>query len=902
MVELPVGTARPPAARPATKRTAPREAASVSPPAPPAPAGTYGSSLHAEIDRLWREVIHARAPEVAARFSEASNAPLPTGSAAVPFLQALNIRFQLLRIVDENVGIRERRRVESELGASALPGSFANTLAHSGLDPDGLRALLDSLSIGPTLTAHPTEAKRVTVLEIHRRIYRLLVALETDRWTPRERASILGDVTGEIDLLWLTGELRLERPRLADEIEWGLQFFRHSVFEAVPQVLERLAHATATAFGEPIELPAFIRLSSWIGGDRDGNPNVTVESTELALRRGRETAIDLYRSALTNAAARLSISDHIEPLAPTHRARLEAIVDAAGQNERNPSELFRRALSAIATRLQHDDYDRLTTFVAELEDVHVALCSIGAQRLADRHLRPLCRQAATFGFRTMTLDIRQNSTVTTAVLTELWSLAGVDAPEYGSEPWSERLRTDIADPELAMIDPSLLSAEATELMGLLRLMRDTRHRADPEAIGPFILSMTRSADDLLGVYLLARHAGFTGETLDLRVVPLFETIEDLQRAPATLVALLDVPTARRSLAPRGRPVEIMLGYSDSNKDGGIVCSIRELDRAQRRIDAVLAAQGLRVAFFHGRGGSVSRGGAPTERAIAAQPAGTVRGQIRITEQGEVVSAKYANRGTAAAHLERLAASVLSHSLDTADAPPRPEFEEALDALSGLSRTTYTSLLRLPGFVDYFREASPVEELARLKIGSRPAKRFGASSLADLRAIPWVFAWSQNRHLISGWYGFGTAIEQFRRYRGNEGEQVLHDLFEHSRLFRLIVDEVEKSLFQADMLIAERYASLVRDEAVRTAIFGTVEAEYRRTCEGIAFITAEPSLGRRFPELRGRFERVRDDLVHVNLLQVGLLREVRTGSERDGRVPVSLLQSMNTIATGLGWTG
>ena len=347
----------------------------------------------------------------------------------------------------------------------------------------------------------------------------------------------------------------------------------------------------------------------------------------------------------------------------------------------------------------------------------------------------------------------------------------------------------------------------------------------------------------------------------------------------------------------------MLGYSDSNKDGGLVCSIRELDRAQRRIARTLANRGLRPAFFHGRGGSVSRGGAPTDRAIAAQPGGTVGGQLRITEQGEVVSARYANRGTAAANLERLAASTLAHSLDGAERMTvAPEFEDALDALADLSRTAYTALLRSPGFVDYFREASPVEELARLKIGSRPARRFGASSLSDLRAIPWVFAWSQNRHLVSGWYGFGTAIENVRRVRGAGGERVLHEMFERSPLFRLMVDEVEKSLYQADLRIAADYASLVGDPAVRGLVFESVRSEYVRAAEGLHFVTGEKELGRRFPVFRTRFERVRPDLDRVNALQVALLREARAGTGDTVAAPVALLQSMNTIAIGLGWTG
>jgi len=741
----------------------------------------------------------------------------------------------------------------------------------------------------------------VTVLQIHRRIYRHLVALETDRWTPRERAAILDDITGEIDLLWLTGELRLERPSLTDEIEWGLQFFRNSLFDAVPQVLDQLQRAAETTFGEHSPAPPCIRLHTWIGGDRDGNPNVTSEMTAHALRRGRETVLAIYGEALAGAAAKLSVNDRIEPPPGEHRTRLEAIVEGTPVAERNPNELFRQALSAIDWRLRHERYAHVGRFVADLDSVHDALCAIDAERLARRYLQPLRWQAGSFGFRTATLDIRQNSTVTTAVLEEIWSRGGEPAPDYGTPGWSRRLREELADPDLVALEPEHLGAEAAELIALLSLMRSVRGQPDPEAIGPFILSMTRSADDLLGVYLLARYAGFGAETLDLAVVPLFETIGDLRNAPGILADFLDVPLARRSLKARGRAIEVMLGYSDSNKDGGFVCSIRELDSAQRRIVRTLESRGFRAAFFHGRGGSVSRGGAPTERAIAAQPPGTIGARLRVTDQGEVVSAKYGNRGTAATYLELLAASTLAHSADGADSSISPEFEDALDALAGLSQTAYVTLLDTPGFVDYFRAASPVEELARLKIGSRPAKRFGASTLADLRAIPWVFAWSQNRHLITGWYGFGTAIESFCRVRDAHGRDILQAMFERSHLFRLMVDEVEKSLYRSDMTIAADYATLVSDGECRNTIFEQVRTEYRRASAGIALVTGSADIGARFPLFREQFDRVRSDLDRINTLQVALLRESRSAEGGNG-VSIPLLQSMNCIAAGLGWTG
>ncbi|MFV0302792.1 MAG: phosphoenolpyruvate carboxylase [Paracoccus sp. (in: a-proteobacteria)] len=860
----------------------------------------YATRLRAGLHDLWREVLIRRAPRVAGDLDAGRAIVIPRDNGAVPYLQAFNIWFQLLRIADDNAAMRDRRKAETELGPSAVPGSFARAKAE--LDAAGGTDGQGGLVIGPTLTAHPTEAKRVTVLEIHRRIYRTLVALETQRWTPRERAQLTADLESEIDLLWMTGELRLERPTLSDEIEWGIQFFRDSIFDTIPILYDRYL---AAGFGADT-IPA-IRFHSWIGGDRDGNPNVTTRATGEAMSRNRAATLERYSTALREAAARISISSSIVAIPPDERIALEALVaGVAGGPGRNPGEIFRQALTVIRDRIDSmreggSGYRDVGDFIGDLKLVEQGMEAIGAGHLSHRHVRPIRWQAQSFGFRMAVLDVRQNSTVTTEVLAEIWSGDGKPVPEYGSKDWSARLRAELASQSLEEVDPQTLGEQGRELISLLRLMRDAREGVDREAVGPFILSMTRSSDDLLGVYLLARHAGFGAETLDLRVVPLFETIADLRAAPAILADFLDVPLARRSIRKSGADrLEVMLGYSDSNKDGGFLCSTWELEKAQRGILRTLGNYGLTPAYFHGRGGSVSRGGAPTERAIAAQPPGTVAGQMRITEQGEVVSARYANRGSALNSLEVLASSVLLHSAGGRTSAAVPEFDDALEGLAGMSQTAYSTLLHRPGFVEYFQQASPVEELAMLKIGSRPARRFGAKSLADLRAIPWVFAWSQNRHLITGWYGFGTAIGSFRKIRGKDGDDLLARMFQTSPLFQLMVDEVEKSLFQADMEIAARYASLVEDAATREAILGDILAEYRRSSQAVLGLTRAGSLGDRFPNMGERFGRLRAPMQDIHALQVDLLREVR--SQPAPKLSIPLLQTMNCIAAGLGWTG
>ena len=870
----------------------------------------YAAELRTELHALWLDVLRKRAPEVAERATGESPWDLSDGQPATAYMQAFNIWFQLLKIVEENAAMRDRRMAETQDGPEVVEGSFARALDLAGelATPERLQEVASQFSIGPTLTAHPTEAKRVTILEIHRRIYRGLVSLEAKRWTPRERADLLEDLRSEIDLLWMTGELRRDRPSLQDEIQWGLQFFRDSLYEAVPQLFERYIAAAEPRLGDSADAPC-LKFHSWIGGDRDGNPNVTVEATAAALTANRAAILKRYQKALTTAAERISISAAVFALPDSAAARLAGITEATpGMTDlvsRNPGEVFRQALTAILVRIkataaeESGAYKHLGDFVVDLTEVEEALEEIGAHRLAARYVRPIRWQADVFGFRTVTLDIRQNSTVTTETLTEIWSRSG-QVPEFGSAEWSARLRSELGSASLPYMMPDELSPQSGELLKLLRLMRDAGAGEDPHAMGPFILSMTRSTDDLLGVYLLARYAGFGAEKAALKVVPLFETIGDMRAAPGILDGLLDVPFARRSLKSGDNRIEVMLGYSDSNKDGGFLCSTWELEKAQRLITRALAAHRMKPVFFHGRGGSVSRGGAPAKRAIAAQPAGTIAGQMRITEQGEVVSSKYANRGTALHQLELMASSVLRHSLQDGTPPVNPEHDDAFEALAGMSQAAYSNLLSAPGFLDYFQQASPVEELAMLKIGSRPARRFGAGSLDDLRAIPWVFAWSQNRHMITGWYGFGSAVASFRKFRGARGEAVLQDMFRNSPLFRLVVDEVEKTLLQSDMDIAADYASLVQNAEIRERIFGTIRKEYQLAREAILFLTGDSSLANRFPRLRARFGRVETMLREIHKTQVRLLREER--AEKPSTVPVPLMQSMNCVAAGLGWTG
>ncbi len=441
---------------------------------------------------------------------------------------------------------------------------------------------------------------------------------------------------------------------------------------------------------------------------------------------------------------------------------------------------------------------------------------------------------------------------------------------------------------------------------------EIRRGLDRDAMGTFILSMTRSVDDILGAYLLAKEGGLFLDTAgteicSLPIVPLFETITDLRAAPAIMREALAIPLIRRSTHWQGGLQEVMIGYSDSNKDGGFVASNWELAKAQISLTRVGEEAGTAIAFFHGRGGSVSRGGAPTGRAIAAQPAGSIRGRFRVTEQGEVVSYKYANKGTSLYQMELLASSVLEHALKSEREralQPSREFDDAMEALSGASRAAYTGLITHPDLVTYFQAASPLEEISLLNIGSRPARRFGASSLKDLRAIPWVFAWAQNRHFITGWFGVGTALQSFLQVRGTQGEKLLARMFAESRLFRLIIDEVEKILAVVDLEIAKDYAGLVADGGVRETILGMIEKELALTTEMVLKVSGSASPAARFPQFRASLAERLPTINEVNREQVELLRRFRASESEPNREAFksALLLSINTVAAGLGATG
>ena len=903
-----------------------------------ASAAHYAQEVVELLSTLLLDLVRERQPEVESVLRGERPAASLSPELLARTLQVQGIWFQLLSIAEQNAAMRRRRQVEIERGYDQLRGTFAqvaSSAAAAGVPAQEIRDLLKVLRIRPVITAHPTEARRVTVLEKHRRIYRRLVDLESPRWTPRERQSLVQGLRNEIELLWTTGELRLAKPTVPQEVFWGLHFFNETLFEAVPDLVEKLERALAHAYPtEKFEVPPFFQFGSWVGGDRDGNPFVTNEVTRSTILENRLTGLRRYRRRLSDLVRELSITERAMVVPESFRQALARELAATRKGEeiavRNPGEIFRQYLVCMGRRLDvmiatsergqtapdPAGYASAEALIADLRAIEDVLVSAGSASLANTLVRPVRREVESFRFSTVRLDARENTTRLNAALADLWMTTagqgGVEVPDSRSDAWRQWLATELARPLAPGVQAPVLPADSAETLGMFQLVRQLREEVDREAFGTFVLSMTRSVSDILGAYLLAKTSGLYAdmagiESSTLPIVPLFETIEDLQRAPAIMKELLSVPLVRRSVRAQGGVQEVMIGYSDSNKDGGFLTSNWELSKAQIKLTRVGEESGVPIAFFHGRGGSVSRGGAPTGRAIAAQPAGSIHGRMRITEQGEVVSFKYANRGTAQYQIELLAASVVEHSLKSEREKallPTAEFDEAMEALSGAAQASYRGLVDHPDLFAYYQAASPLEEISLLNMGSRPARRFGARSLSDLRAIPWVFAWSQNRHFVPGWYGVGSGILTFLQVRGQRGSALLDRMFTESRLFRLIVDEVEKTLTYVDLDIAREYAELVPEASARSNILTLVEEEYHRTVEAVLRISGGKELVERYPRFRRRLARRLPTINQVSRQQIELLRRFReSGGDKTQEEQLSaLLLSINCIAAGFGATG
>ncbi|BBY83962.1 phosphoenolpyruvate carboxylase [Mycolicibacterium pulveris] len=839
---------------------------------------------------------------------------------AIPVIRAFT-QFALLANVGEDIHRERRRAIHVAAGEPPQPSSLAATYAKldtAQLDSARVAEALADAVVSPVITAHPTETRRRTIFRTQHRITELM----------RQRLHGHGDIEDELRrhilTMWQTALVRLSRLQIQDEIETGLRYYPSSFFEVIPRVNAEVRTALSTRWPDArlLEEP-ILRPGSWIGGDRDGNPNVTAEVVRLATGEASFTALDHYFTELAALEEELSMSARLVRTSDELTALADKCVDPA-----RADEPYRRALRAIRGRLtstaaeildrqpEHEldvglpRYRTSRELLAELDVVDSSLRGNGSAVIADDRLAVLRESVRVFGFHLCGLDMRQNSDVHEEVIAELLAWAGVH-PDYRSLP--EQDRVELLAAELATRRP--LVKPAAELSELARKELDIIAAAaravrvfGPPAVPNYIISMCESVSDFLEAAVLLKGAGLLDVSATpcyapVGIVPLFETIEDLQRGASVLEAALDVPAYRAAVAARGDNQEVMLGYSDSNKDGGYLAANWALYRAELDLVASARKTGIRLRLFHGRGGTVGRGGGPSYEAILAQPPGAVNGSLRLTEQGEVIAAKYAEPQSAHRNLETLLAATLEATLldveglgDDAD----PAYE-VFDDLASRARRAYSELVHdTPGFVDYFKSSTPVSEIGALNIGSRPTSRKPTTSIADLRAIPWVLAWSQSRVMLPGWYGTGTAFEEYIA-GGDEQLQVLQDLYRRWPFFRSVLSNMAQVLAKSDMGLAARYSELVEDEALRRRVFDKIVAEYGRTIRMHQLITGHDDLLADNPALaRSVFNRF-PYLEPLNHLQVELLRRYRSG-DTDELVQRGILLTMSGLASALRNSG
>jgi phosphoenolpyruvate carboxylase len=885
--------------------------------------------LHADLRHL---IVQFRAVLLDLDEGEAAAALPWTGNDATAVgadsaVQALSIAFQLLNMAEENAAAQARRARETEGGPAAEPGQWAYELERlraAGADPAALAQAVAATHVEPVLTAHPTEAKPPAVLAVHRELYLQLVARENRMWTPAERADIDGAIRVAIERLWRASEVPTARPPVAAERATMMHYLRRVFPETLTRLDRRLRLAWSGAgfapelIAGPQALPR-LSFGSWVGGDRDGHPLVTPQETRTTLVELRTAALALLRERLSALADRLRLSARRQP-PPVEltTALVAAGVDGGDEPWRAWAEHLRARLPD-PPGADGDPTPAPGRFTApqELSDglalLSRSLRAIDAARLDEAEVEPVRRLVDCFGFHLARLDVRQNSGMHDRALAALLCAAGHDARDWAEWPPARRL--ELLERELATARPCAqpdadLGEDATTVVGALRELAQWR-RAGGDGLGALIVSMTRSVADLLGVFLLAREAGLIetgpdGWRCPLPVVPLFETIDDLEAAPAIMAGFLAHPLVRRSFTARDGRVLMMLGYSDSGKDGGIITSLWTLHRAQDRLARQVREAGWTPVFFHGRGGTISRGAGPTHRFLGALPPGSLAGTLRLTEQGESVAQKYGNLATAWFNLELLlAGTAATTARHRTAAGIDPGLAELMDELARAGREAYAELVAAPGFIGYFAQATPLDVLEHARIGSRPSRRSGARTLSDLRAIPWVFAWNQARHYVPGWYGVGSALARLER-----DHPALHarlpELMRRHAFLRYVLTNVETSLLSVHRGLMAEYAELVDDRLARTRISGLIVDESARTREQLDRLLGGPVHERR-PRLALTLALREEPLTRLHHRQIAVLRRWRAARAANDeaeaqRALASALLTVNAIAAGLRTTG
>jgi phosphoenolpyruvate carboxylase len=843
----------------------------------------------------------------------------------------------LLANTAEDVHVERRsrdHRVDAAPVHQATVASALERIAAAGVAPEHLIEVVRDARVSPVITAHPTEVRRKTVLQVLAQVSDLL--LLRSLLDDEVRASAIDDELATcVLLLWQTALLRLSKLRVRDEINEALRYYDTSLFEVVPAVTRSLAEQmTELTGGDVIDTTRVVSMGSWIGGDRDGNPFVTAEVMTYAIARQTATALERHLLAVHRLSRELSMSDRLVTVTPALRSLAEASGDDSPFRTDEP---YRRALRgmharlhALAHRLLGPDadvpgpapapaeatevapYESLAELVADFDTIIESLHSHGAGPVADRLVEPVRRSVATFGAHLCGLDMRQNSAIHETVVDDLFRAAGVCA-DYRALDEAARvdlLRAELSSPRLLRSPHAPLGDVARSELSILDTAAAAVGRLGPQILPHYVISMAHDVSDVLEVAVLLKEVGLVRAATathpassDLDIVPLFETIDDLRRAAAVLGRLLGDDVYTGLLDSRGRRQEVMVGYSDSNKDGGYLTSQWNLWAAQRALVATARAAGIRLRFFHGRGGTVGRGGGPAYEAILALPPGTVDGSLRLTEQGEVVAAKYSNPAMARRNLETLVAAALEATLlHDERTVVDPSFTATMDDLAERAFTAYRSLVYGDGrFVTFFRSITPTDEIAMLNVGSRPASRTASRAIEDLRAIPWVFGWTQCRLMLPAWFGVGTAVEGFV---GGDQDRLarLGAMYREWPFFRTVIDNMGMVLAKTDLDIAQRYADeLVEDDTMRIDIFGAIAAEHRRTLDWHRRITGSDAPLADNPLLARSLQNRYPYLDPLHVMQVDLLRRFRDG-DRDEMVPRGIQLSINAIATGLRNSG
>ncbi|MGN6653509.1 phosphoenolpyruvate carboxylase [Trinickia sp.] len=854
--------------------------------------------------------------------------------------------FSHLANIAEDRHHNRRRRIHALAGSAPQAGTIAcalGRLAQAGnLDAGSLKRFFDDALIVPVLTAHPTEVQRKSILDAQHDIARLLA--ERDQpLTEREFAGNEAMLRARVTTLWQTRMLRDSRLTVADEIENALSYYHATFLHELPALYDDIETALAEHTGERIHVPPFFQMGSWIGGDRDGNPNVTAPTLEHAIVRQATVIFEHYLEEVHALGAELSVSNLLAGSSEGLKALASASPD---QSPHRVDEPYRRALIGVYARLAATarallgegtahtrsgvsrDAQPYADAQAFAQDLNVLVDSLAAHHgasLATPRLAPLARAAQVFGFHLASIDLRQSSDVHEAVIAELLARAGVES-NYASLPEADKLRVLLAELE----QPRLLRSPYLEYsplvqseLAVLETARVTRERFGARAVRNYIISHTETVSDLVEVLLLQKETGLLEGTLRggrrasaknaLMVIPLFETIADLRNAPGIMREYFALPGVDALLAHHGGEQEVMLGYSDSNKDGGFLTSNWELYRAELALVALFRERGITLRLFHGRGGTVGRGGGPTYQAILSQPPGTVNGQIRLTEQGEVIASKFSNAEIGRRNLETVVAATLEASIVPQGSAPAnlAAFEETMQSLSNSAMAAYRALVyETPGFKDYFFSSTPISEIAELNIGSRPASRKLQDPkhrrIEDLRAIPWGFSWGQCRLLLTGWYGFGSAVSAHLDGAASDAERTrrlatLRKMYKSWPLFSTLLSNMDMVLSKTDLAVASRYAQLVEDKKLRKHVFERIVAEWERTSRALSEITGKEERLADNPLLARSIKNRFPYLDPLNHLQVELLKRHRAG-DSNARVRRGIHLTINGIAAGLRNTG